>query len=489
MKNRLVWFLTACLSGVGFGHRGIAQPVDTSSVCVPESEFKRQQNAWMRAYRSAADLFDPGYKQRAPGQRPEFEMEPDERRLHQATQQVRQDVQALLKQENLMTREGFYLGLMLFTAADGRIERAVLTRSAYTDTASRVIPPAMQEALCRWLSRYRFPLAGNRPFWFHTSVPTGPILQVRNLRRGRGIAATLEAVRKTSRPDTIRTLLLNGLALEQVPSEILNLPNLKDLDLSNNALTQIPEAVFRLPRLRLLNLSGNKIGEEGLPAVRNRHLRVLNLQNTGLTRIPEAVAANRRLESLWLGYNDLSGGINVEPLQQLRRLKDLNFYHANLRTLPAGIGRLRRLEVLDLYYNKLRELPDELGRLRRLQQLAVSNNQLGQLPERLSRMRRLQVLYAHHNYLASLPKDLPRLRRLHLLDVNHNAYGYVPETVSRLRRLRELDLSHNRLTELPANLTALPRLRKVFVRGNPMTDPTRLAVIRQLEERGAEVFY
>jgi hypothetical protein len=45
------------------------------------------------------------------------------------------------------------------------------------------------------------------------------------------------------------------------PSEILEMSELKQVDLSNNRLTEVPAEIKNLKSLRILNLSGNKIYE------------------------------------------------------------------------------------------------------------------------------------------------------------------------------------------------------------------------------------
>ena len=99
------------------------------------------------------------------------------------------------------------------------------------------------------------------------------------------------------------------------------------------------------------------------------------MQKNSLTRMPLSVRQNRRLESLWLGNNNLIQ-LQANAFRQLRRLTDLNLYGTSLTQLPKSIGQLKRLKVLDLYYNQLTGLPKQLSRLKKLDQLALAYNNL-----------------------------------------------------------------------------------------------------------------
>jgi Leucine-rich repeat (LRR) protein len=475
----------------------LAGTLSAQTVCLTKTEHDAVSKKLGKEYVLAQTIIDPGFRTRQPGFRTADEMEPSEKKWFELSEQFGKDLNQMLKQATVLQDTTCYLIVSLYANPDGSLNRIFYEFGhnfsvMRSDSLATIrLKDRIDPILCQWFSTYRFPITGDKPYRFSTGIAIGKLPSKRKLRKGPGIITTLAEAEKTARPDTVKNLVFNTLELNEVPEVIYRFPNLEILDLSINSLSVIPEKVFLIPTLKQLNVSGNPLGNEGLHVARNKHLKILNIQSTKITMIPKAVILNRRLESLWLGLNDFSGGLNTAPFRRLRRLKDLNLYKAKLSVLPKEIRRLRRLEVLDLYYNNLRALPERLCRLPRLQQLAISNNKLNILPENLGRLRKLQVLYTHHNFLGSLPASLGKLYYLRILDVSHNAFVTVPEPVLTLPYLEELDLSHNRLTDLPASLIRIQTLKKLFVRGNPVSEQKTVSanLIKQLEGNKTEVFY
>jgi len=320
---------------------------------------------------------------------------------------------------------------------------------------------------------------------------TGNVTEKRSVRSKPGSISTLEAAQKTTRPDTVKILYFNQLALKSVPDVVYRFPNLAELDLSKNSIKTLPARLTAdLPKLERLSLLYNLLSNDSVSFASNKHLKALNIQGNELTLLPATVRLNRRLESLWLGNNRLK----TADFRGLRRLTDLNIYNAELAACPPTVAKLRRLKVLDLYYNNITELPARLSRLRKLEQLAVSHNKLKQLPEGLSRLRRLQVLYAHHNEIGALPDRFDRFRSLRLLDLGYNFFSTTPLVLDRLVTLEELDLNSNNLQELSPGLLNLLNLKKLYLRNNPITAGqgrvgSFTQTIQQLEARKTEVFH
>lgn len=319
----------------------------------------------------------------------------------------------------------------------------------------------------------------------------GGTTEKRSVRSKPGSISTLEAAQKTTRPDTVKILYFNQLALKSVPEVVYRFPNLAELDLSKNSIKTLPARLTAdLPKLERLSLLYNILTNDSVFFTSNKHLKALNIQGNELTLLPATVRLNRRLESLWLGNNKLQ----TADFRGLRRLTDLNIYNAELAACPPSVTKLRRLKVLDLYYNNITELPARLSRLRKLEQLAMSHNKLKQLPEELSRLRRLQVLYAHHNEIGTLPDRFDRFRSLRLLDLGYNFFSTTPPVLDRLVTLEELDLNSNNLQELSPGLLNLSNLKKLYLRNNPITAGqgrvgSFTQTIQQLEARQTEVFH
>ncbi len=465
-----------CLVGLLLTISAAAQPL-----CLSPEELKTHQRLLDKAFAPETKLF-PDIRARQMQIGGIFALSPEERRFRLAPQKFEADFKKHLRSIQSLKETRLAFSIQLYLHPDGRPAHFSCRPSEAKPSAEQ--EKEVQAALCLWLKTYRYPFVANQPYrvmvYARTSPESEPPAHKQNL------ITTLEQLRQTSRPDTVKRITLVLEELTEVPEELYRFTNVEVVSLAGNKLTQIPEALFALPRLKRLDLTGNRLTENSFTIPPGSGLTFLNLQYNQLTRVPASVANCRHLTSLWLGHNKLVE-VNTDVLRKLKRLEDLNLYSAGLNQLPAGIGKLKRLQILDLYYNNLRELPAAICRLRRLQQLAVSENKLGNLPKKLHRMRRLEKIYAHHNFLASLPERLHRSRRLQLLDIGYNAFRHVPAVVSRIKTLHELDMGHNRLTELPASLANLPNLEKCYVRGNPL--PAELPVVRKLEARKTEVFH
>lgn len=379
-----------------------------------------------------------------------------------------------------------------FINPDGTYEQVFC--AFQNDTLTTEQETALILLMAEWYGQHPFPLKTKTGFYWRNYIQVGAIRQKRTVRRGAGIISTVAAAETTNRPDTVTTLALNQLDLTTVPEVVYRFPNLHELDLSKNDLHELPARLTAdLPALKRLSLLYNHIPDDSVFVTPNKHLIALNLQGNRLTRVPPAVRQNRRLESLWLGNNDLKH-LDVKAIRRLRRLNDLNLYNAGLTTLPKQIGRLKRLKVLDLYYNKFAQLPRQLGRMKRLEQLAIAYNDLKDLPLSVTKLRRLQILYVHHNRISQLPAELGRLRQLRVLDLGYNWFTVPPAVLASLPALEELDLSNNNVQELPPSLGGLRGLKKLYLRSNPMTRTDAKAgpyapVIQQLEANQTEVFY
>lgn len=388
--------------------------------------------------------------------------------------------------------KGVFLNVQEFIKPDGSYDW-VFCRFE-TDTLTDAQKTALLTFLTDWYTQHPFPIRTTTGFRTSNFTQIGNVQQPRKPRRGPGIIATLEAARKTDRPDTVKMLAFNQLDLTDIPDVVYRFSNLEELDLSKNGLRYVPaELTERIPTLKRLSFLYNSLPNDSVFFPKNNHLIALNLQGNRLTRIPQSVGNNRRLESLWMGNNKLQA-FTTKPLRRLRRLNDLNLYNTGLTQLPKNFGRLRRLNVLDLYYNKLTTLPRSMRRMKRLEQLALAHNTFTALPNTLGRLKRLQVLYAHHNRISELPESFKTLKSLRVLDIGYNWFTVPPAVLASLPSLEELDMSNNNLQELPIALSSLKSLKKVYLRANPLSQRDARSgpyaqLIKQLEANQTEVFY
>lgn len=468
MKTLLLWLAVGLLSGPCLGQVKVLLMRDTAAYQLHMATLANQ-------YRPLTDLFKA---------KPQV--------AYEAAQQHWKQFETFQKNHPNTPAKGFGILVHEFYQPTGQAQW-VLVETAQPHPDS--VLATMLTVLEAFYGSTPYPVSGAVPFRTMAGMTFGKALVApRSVRRGAGIISTLEAAERTTRPDTVRMLAFNQLDLNTIPDVVYRFPALQELDLSKNNLKKLPTRLTAdIPTLRRLSLLYNSIHTDSVFMARNKHLVALNLQGNKLTRIPKSIRRNRRLESLWLGNNQLTS-LDTKTLGRLHRLTDLNLYNAGLRQLPGSIGRLKHVRVLDVYYNKFTELPRQLGRMKRLEQLAIANNDLKELPASLDKLRRLQVLYAHHNRISQLPVTFRKLTDLRILDLGYNWITVVPEVLLALPALEELDLSNNNLQELPTELGTFKQLRKLYLRSNPVSRENTLTgpyapIIRQLEANRTEVFY
>ncbi|WP_375445210.1 leucine-rich repeat domain-containing protein [uncultured Fibrella sp.] len=400
---------------------------------------------------------------------------------------------AFIESQGPLPGYGFSYVATEYVRANGAVEWVLIS------TNGIVSDKLLQELMGRLTAFYNknnFPVAVSKPFqtMYRTSYGRPLIMEKRLVRTGDSTVSILEIARTTMRPDTVKYLHFNQLGLASVPEVVYRFPNLEELDLSKNKLTKLDARITAdIPSLRRLNLLYNQIGNDSVFIAKKTDLRALTLQGNKLTHIPAAVRNCKKLESLWMGNNNLTE-LNIKPLRGLRRLNDLNLYNAGLTALPRQIRKLKHVTVLDLYYNQLTELPRQIGRMKRLEQLAVANNKLTALPAQLARLKKLNTLFVHHNKLSQLPDQFAKLASLRTLDIGYNQFSNVPDVLLRLGTLESVDISNNNLQTLPTSLIGLKNLKKFYIRSNPLTSNDAKSgpyaqLIEALETNKTEVFY
>lgn len=241
------------------------------------------------------------------------------------------------------------------------------------------------------------------------------------------------------------TLDLSNQGIEELPPEIGQLTNLKELDLSGNTLTKLPIEIGQLTNLEVLKLSGNR-----------------------LTRLPKSLVRIQKLTILDLSNNQLSA-VPVE-ITTLKHLKGLNLTANYLVDLPVEIGNLVNLNTFYLSENRLSQLPVHFGSLKQLTSLDISRNQFDTLPAEVSYLTNLRELIVSGNRLTDLPSNLNELIYLKELDLSRNRLSSVPSVVIQLTSLDSLNLGNNALTDLPDNLVNLTNLTSINLQGNPFTE-------------------
>lgn len=143
-------------------------------------------------------------------------------------------------------------------------------------------------------------------------------------------------------------------------------------------LTEVPESIVDLTELRMLNLSRNKLISLPESIGKMQSLEQLSVFGNQLRCLPDSIAKLAKLESLWLGTGDPGNPLGRMPtcLRQLKKLISLGIAGCELTSLPPWLGELTELEHLSLEDNHLTDLPASLGQLSKLRKLDLDGNPL-----------------------------------------------------------------------------------------------------------------
>lgn len=172
--------------------------------------------------------------------------------------------------------------------------------------------------------------------------------------------------------------------LDNMKTDMMELDNLLELDLSHNQLPKVPDDLIHLNNLRKLNLSENSI--ETLPEDFGNwwpNLTNLNLSGNSLKRIPSSLCKMCNLRRFYVNDNQLTFDGLPAALGLLQQLEVFMAAQNHLESIPESISRCGNLKKLILTSNRLK-LSDPIPLLFDLETLELSNNPDLEMPSRHS---------------------------------------------------------------------------------------------------------
>ncbi|XP_024163889.1 receptor-like protein 33 [Rosa chinensis] len=242
--------------------------------------------------------------------------------------------------------------------------------------------------------------------------------------------------------------MLNG----NIPSSLLSLPLLRNLDLSwNQFFGQFPETS---------NLSSYFI--------KDLDLSINNLEGP----IPMSIFNLQGLRTLDLSSNNFSGSFSLDSLQHLRNLYFLDLSHNSLflshGATNYSYSSFPQFQDLRLASGKLRTFPDFLRNQFKLEVLYLSDNQIqGKIPNWIWRFNNLFDLNLSCNSLETLEGPTINLTSMAFLDLHSNQlHGKIP--ISSSPNMYYLDYSRNNFSStIPTSIAdLLPNTRFFSISSN-----------------------
>ncbi|MEG4214459.1 COR domain-containing protein [Microcoleus sp. Pol14C6] len=271
-----------------------------------------------------------------------------------------------------------------------------------------------------------------------------------------------------------------GNQLTEFPDVVLQLTNLKILNLSNNQITQIPEEIGQLSNLTQLDFRSNQITSIPDAIWQLSHLTKLDLGFNQITSIPEAIAQLSHLTILDLSSNRIT--FIPEAIGQLSNLTGLALYNNQITFIPEAICQLSNLTLLGLSSNQITFIPEAICQLSNLTRLFLDDNQITFIPEALCQLSNLTILALHNNQITFIPEALCQLSNLTKLVLLNNQITSIPQAICQLSNLTLLRLNNNQIEEIPECLETLPKLEILDLRDNPL--PISPEVLGDTEDPG-----
>ncbi|XP_035828110.1 leucine-rich repeat serine/threonine-protein kinase 2 isoform X2 [Aplysia californica] len=248
----------------------------------------------------------------------------------------------------------------------------------------------------------------------------------------------------------MRSLDLSHNRIQLIPDEFLQgCHKLELLLAANNGLEVLPNeyVATALTRLSTVKLGHNDITEKEPFFVPKFILELLNvrtvdLSNNGLMGCPPPVLwKSQMLRELMLSKNNIFK-LNLEGARAWSKLEKLHVSHNKLSELPKEIGMLSSLQSLDLSHNPaLTTLPDELGLCSRLWEMPLDGLSLN-LDGGLTRGRVKDLTMYLHNRL----KKAQRYFRMKLMVVGYGGRGKTSLLQALKRRIKNNHLEKPAVT-------------------------------------------
>ncbi|KAH7834184.1 hypothetical protein Vadar_013513 [Vaccinium darrowii] len=269
----------------------------------------------------------------------------------------------------------------------------------------------------------------------HKSLGDATSLRHLNLR---GCSKLVNFPNDVSGLKHLETLTLSGCSkLKELPHNMECLNSLRNLLVDNTAIEQLPESIFRLTKLEVLSLNDCQ----------------------SLKRLPHCIGHLRSLREL--SHNDSALEELPDSIGFLVNLETLSLMRCKLLTaIPGSVGNLKMLAKLWLYGSSVKELPASIGSLSYLKELLVGNcSSITRLPVSIRGLASLVQLQLDGTSMVDLPDEVDGLKSLERLEMrNCKSLRSLPESIGHLVTLTRLIIVDASIVELPESIGMLENL-------------------------------
>ncbi|XP_018723991.2 disease resistance protein RPV1 [Eucalyptus grandis] len=273
----------------------------------------------------------------------------------------------------------------------------------------------------------------------------------------------------------LKELLLNSIGITKIPMSVCSLRKLEYLVIESCcSLVEIPLVIGNLYSLKQLDLRMCK-SLIGIPSSIGNlsSLEQLNLWDCKLlTEIPNSIGNLSSLEQLNLGSCESLTEI-PNSIGNLSSLKQLDLGSCkSLTEIPSSIGNLSSLEQLDLGSCKsLTKIPSSIGNLSSLEQLDLGScESLTEIPSSIGNLSSLEKLNLRYcKSLIEIPNSIENLSSLKKLNLGFcRSLTEIPSSIGNLSSLKQLNLWYcESLTEIPSSIGNLSFLKQLVIDRNP----------------------
>lgn len=224
-------------------------------------------------------------------------------------------------------------------------------------------------------------------------------------------------------------LLLQNRGLSQLPQNINTLP-VKQIILTGNNFTEIPTEVLNMPQLEELLIGHNPVSKLPNNLESLKKLKRLSINATQIKEFPSDLSALESLETIGLDHNDFKKV--PEPILTIPNLKRLQLNNNKLTDLKFIDERLGGLESIYLYSNELKQIDCEIVHLKSLKKLLIFGNDIDSIPDCVASLTNLEQLEIWSNPIKYISPEIQKLTKLKSMRIERD--NLTEEQMEELRK-------------------------------------------------------